>query len=272
MAEVWCASRADGAYERQVALKLPLRLPWRDDLAERLARERDLLARLDHPHIARLYDAGLDGHKPWLAMELVQGAPITSWCDGRTRSPRGRVRVFLQVLDAVAHAHGQLVLHRDLKPSNILVDGQGQVKLLDFGIAKLLGDDELTHDTRLTELGGRALTPDYASPEQLRGEPLSTASDVYSLGVILHELLCGELPYRLRHRSAAQIETAVLEGDPTRPSARVAAAAAGQRGLTPRRLSRLLRGDLDAIVMQALRKQPAERYAGAAELRADLQR
>ncbi|MBQ0928997.1 serine/threonine-protein kinase [Ideonella alba] len=272
MAEVWSACRADGAYERQVALKLPLHLPWRDDLAERLARERDLLARLDHPHIARLYDAGLDGQKPWLAMEHVQGAPLTTWCDERTRSPRGRVRIFLQVLDAVAHAHAQLVLHRDLKPGNILVDQQGQVKLLDFGIAKLLGDDDRTHDTQLTALGGRALTPDYASPEQLRGEPLSTASDVYALGVILHELLCGELPYRLRHRSAAQLETAVLQGDTTRPSARVAAGAAGRRGLTARRLAQALRGDLDAIVLQALRTDPAQRYAGATELRADLQR
>ncbi|MBQ0959869.1 protein kinase [Ideonella sp. 4Y11] len=272
MAEVWSACRADGAYERQVALKLPLHLPWRDDLAERLARERDLLARLDHPHIARLYDAGLDGQKPWLAMEHVQGAPLTTWCDERTRSPRGRVRIFLQVLDAVAHAHAQLVLHRDLKPGNILVDQQGQVKLLDFGIAKLLGDDDRTHDTQLTALGGRALTPDYASPEQLRGEPLSTASDVYSLGVILHELLCGELPYRLSHRSAAQVETAVLQGDTTRPSARVAAGAAGRRGLSARRLAQALRGDLDAIVLQALRTDPAQRYAGATELRADLQR
>ncbi len=273
MAQVWRASRADGAYEREVALKLPLHLPWRDDLGERLARERDLLARLNHPHIARLYDAGVDDGHPWMAMERVDGRPLTAWCDAQRAGPRQRVRLFLQVLDAVSHAHGQLVLHRDLKPSNILVDGQGQVKLLDFGIAKLLGeDDRLTHDTRLTAFGGRALTLDYASPEQLRGEPLGAASDVYALGVLLHELLCGELPYRLPRRSAAQLETAILQDLPTRPSSRPGAEQSAHRGLTPRRLSRQLRGDLDAITLTALRKDPAQRYASAAELRADLQR
>lgn len=278
MAVVWHAQRADGAYQRDVALKLPQRLPWRDDLAERLARERDILARLEHPHIARLYDAGVatgqnGAELPWLAMERIHGRPLTEWCDSQRLSPRERIKLFLQVLDAVAHAHAALVLHRDLKPSNILVNEAGEVKLLDFGIAKLLdAEGATTTDTRLTELGGRALTPDYASPEQVRGDPLTTASDVYALGVLLYELLSGERPYRLRHRSAAQLEAAVLEGRITRPSTRPGAAAAEARGLSPRRLSRLLRGELDAIVLAALRAAPAERYAGAVALRADLER
>jgi len=274
MAVVWRAARADGAYVRQVALKLPQRLPWRGDLAARLARERDILARLEHPHIARLYDAGVDNGLPWLAMELVDDAqPLTDWCDARSLGLRERVRLFLQVLDAVAHAHAALVLHRDLKPNNILVTGRGQVKLLDFGIAKLLDEEQgRTADTQLTQFCGRLLTPDYASPEQLRGEPLTTASDVYALGVLLYELLCGERPYRLKQASPAQRETAVLEAPATRPSAKLLAPAARARGLTPRRLTRALRGELDAIVLAALRKSPTERTASVAALHEDLQR
>lgn len=275
MSVVWLAERADGAYERQVALKLPQRLPWRDDLATRLARERDILARLTHPHIAQLYDAGVtEQDLPWLAMECVQGLPLTDWCDQQGQSLRQRVQLFLQVLDAVSHAHGALVLHRDLKPSNILVTAEATVKLLDFGIAKLLDEQaRVTEDTQLTQLGGRAMTPDYASPEQIRGDPLTTASDVYSLGVVLYELLCGQRPYQLRHRSAAQLETAVLDLEPSRPSSRAGSAAvAGARGQSPKRLAHALRGELDAIVLMALRKSPAQRYPSAAALRSDLQR
>lgn len=275
MSVVWLAERADGAYVREVALKLPLHLPWRDDLAARLARERDILARLTHPHIAQLYDAGVtDDGLPWLAMERVRGETLQVWCQQQALGLRERVEVFLQVLDAVAHAHAALVLHRDLKPSNILVTRDGGVKLLDFGIAKLLDEQtRQSEDTQLTRLGGRAMTPDYASPEQIRGEPLTTASDVYSLGVVLYELLCGQQPYRLKHRSAAQLETAVLETQPARPSSRVheSPAVASHLGLTPRRLAGSLRGELDAIVLMALRKQAAARYSGPAAFRADLQ-
>jgi len=273
MATVWLARRADGAYQREVALKLPRRLGWSDELAQRLVSERDILARLENPHIARFYDAGVsEAGLPWLAMERVQGELLTTWCDGRRLDVRARVALFLQVLDAVSHAHAALVLHRDLKPSNILVNDAGEVRLLDFGIARLLDADGATSETRLYAHGARVLTPDYASPEQIRGEPLTTASDIYSLGVILYELLCGKKPYRLRHRSVAALEQAVLDAQPARPSTRTSQRRATERSTTPRRLSAQLRTGPDAIVLTALRKAPGDRYASAADLRADLQR
>jgi serine/threonine-protein kinase len=272
MADVWLAERADGAFVRTVALKLPRINRLRRDLAARFARERDILARLEHPNIARLYDAGLaaDG-LPYLAMEYVDGRPITRYCDERRLPVAQRVRLFVQVLDAVQYAHANLVIHRDLKPSNILVTADAQVRLLDFGIAKLLADDDTARETQLTQLAGRALTPDYASPEQVRGEPLSIASDVYSLGVVLYELLAGQRPYKLKVDSAAQLELAILEAEPARPSAAVDAAAAASRGATAPKLARALAGDLDAIVLKALAKAPAARYATIAALAADLQ-
>jgi len=199
MAEVWLAERADGAFEREVALKLPRLALLRPDLAARFGHERDILARLEHPHIARFYDAGVsvDG-LPYLAMEYVAGRPLTPWCDERRLTIAERLALYAQVLDAVQFAHANLIIHRDLKPSNILATADGQVRLLDFGIAKLLSDGESARETRLTQFAGRALTPDYASPEQIKGEPLTIASDVYSLGVVLYELLTGELPYRLK--------------------------------------------------------------------------
>ena len=183
MGLVWLAERVDGGLKRQVALKLP-RLSWSRGLAERMSRERDILASLDHPNIARIYDAGLDANaRPYLALEYVEGEVIDVYCKRLALSVRDRLLLVLQVARAVAHAHARLVVHRDLKPANILVTAQGQVRLLDFGIAKLM-EGELTQETQLTQQGGRALTLDYASPEQIRGEPLGTASDVYSLGVV----------------------------------------------------------------------------------------
>jgi serine/threonine-protein kinase len=273
MAEVWLAERADGAFERDVALKLPRISLLRRDLAERFEHERDILARLEHPHIARFYDAGVTaGGLPYLAMEYVDGRPLTGWCNERGLTLRRRLALFAQVLEAVQFAHANLVIHRDLKPSNVLVTADAQARLLDFGIAKLLADGGSTHETHLTRFAGRALTPDYASPEQIKGEPLTIASDIYSLGVVLYELLTGSLPYRIRVRSVAQLEEAIIHAEPTRPSRVLTAEAAPARGVSERRLARALRGDLDTIVLKALAKKPADRYATVAELAEDLQR
>lgn len=273
MAEVWLAERADGAFKREVALKLPRLSRLRRDLAARFDQERDILARLEHPHIARFYDAGItvDG-LPYLVMEFIAGQPLTAWCDEHRLTTPERLTLFSQVLEAVQFAHANLVIHRDLKPSNILVTSDGQVRLLDFGIAKLLTDGESARETPLTQFAGRALTPDYASPEQIKGEPLTIASDVYSLGVLLYELLTGELPYQLKLQSIAQLEEAIVGAEPSRPSRVVTAEAAVARGVSVKRLSRGLRGDLDTIVLKALAKQPAGRYATVAEFAEDLQR
>ena len=217
MGTVWLAERTDGMMNRRVALKLP-RIVWGDTFAERLAREREILATLEHENIARLYDAGIDGHgRPFLAMEYVDGEPIDAYCRTHALPVRERVALLLQVMAAVSHAHSRLVVHRDLKPSNILVTGEAKVKLLDFGIAKLLEGDS-TLRTALTELSGRALTLDYASPEQIRGEPLGTASDVYSMGVVAYELLAGARPYRLTRATAAELEESIATVEPERAS------------------------------------------------------
>ena len=272
MAEVWLARRADGAFKRDVALKLPLLTRLREDLAQRFTRERDILAALEHPNIARLYDAGVtpDG-LPYLAMEYVAGQPLTEWCDSHRLDLRARLKLFLQVLDAVQYAHARRVLHRDIKPSNILVTGSGQVRLLDFGVAKLLAEGE--PDPQLTQIYGQALTPEYASPELLLGEPAEVASDIYALGIVLNELLAGSRPYRLKPgASRTLLERAVVEARVHRPSSLVTEAAAQARAATLEQLARRLRGDLDAIVLKALARVPAHRYPSAEALSEDLQR
>ena len=229
MGAVWLAERADGLMKREVALKLPILAASRAALAERFAREREILAPLVHPHIARLYDAGFaDDGQPFLALEYVAGEPITAYCDRSALSIATRVELFHQVLSAVQYAHANLVLHRDLKPSNILVGPQGEIKLLDFGIAKLMTAGA-AHETALTQLAGRALTPDYAAPEQVNGAPLTTASDVYALGVVLYELLAGVRPYRLKRGTRAEIEEAILGQDVARPSAMITPRSAAQQ-------------------------------------------
>jgi len=272
MGTVWLAERTDGLIKRPVALKLPHFGSGDSHLAERFARERNILAGLTHPHIARLYDTGLSKGRPYLALEYVEGVPIGAYCDARESSLRDRINLFLQVVNAVQYAHSQLVVHRDLKPSNVLVAADGQVRLLDFGIAKLVIDGEAA-ETELTQWGGRALTPNYASPEQIAGLPIGTASDVYSLGVILYELLTGELPYRLKRDSRGALEDAILTADPAQPSAQAfSAATARARATTPKKLADALRGDLDTIVLKALKKAPEERYATAQALAEDIER
>jgi eukaryotic-like serine/threonine-protein kinase len=273
MADVWLARRDDGAFSREVALKLPLMSWLRRDLSVRFARERDILARLEHPNIARLYDAGVSAAGlPYLAMEYVDGQPLTLWCDAHRLTVPERIRLFAQVLAAMQFAHANLVIHRDLKPSNILVTADRQIRLLDFGIAKLLEGESGAPQTELTRISGRALTPLYASPEQIQSETLTIASDVYSLGVVLYELLTGTSPYRLKRDSVAQLEEAILSSDPLRPSAAVTPEAAEVRGVLPARLTRQLTGDLDTIVLKALSKAPEQRYPTVAALAEDLGR
>lgn len=273
MGAVWLAERIDGLIKRPVALKLPVLAASRRTLAERFAREREILSPLAHPNIARLYDAGFaaDG-QPYLALEYVEGDSITAYCDRMRLTLRARIELFLQILAAVQYAHANLVLHRDLKPSNILVTPQGEIKLLDFGIAKLMAEG-LAHETALTRLAGPALTPDYAAPEQIGGAPLTTASDVYSLGVIFYELLTGRRPYRLKRKTRGELEEAILVQEVSRPSS-VAAddETASKRSTKASKLAKQLAGDLDTIVLKALRKSPMQRYATAEAFAQDIGR
>ena len=265
MGVVYLAERDDDQYRRRVALKLMRWGAWvsaDDHLARRFLEERQILASLEHPGIARMLDGGVtaDG-LPWFAMEYVDGTPIDRYCDEHGLTLNERLALFCDVCDAVAFAHRNLVVHRDLKPSNLLVTEQRAVKLLDFGIAKLLTHTDVD-DALSTRTALRALTPEYASPEQIRGDRVSTASDVYSLGVVLYELLAGRRPYALDRRSPSDIEQAVL-ADHIEPPSTVAAS---------ERFRRALRGDLDAIVLTAMRKEPERRYASADQLAADLRR
>jgi len=260
MATVWLAERIDGAFDREVALKLP-RVGWSEGLLQRMAYERDLLAALEHPRIARLYDAGLtSAGRPWLAMERVHGEPIDVYCRAHALEVPQILRLALQVCDALSHAHARLIVHRDLKPANILVTADSDVRLVDFGVGKLLQDNGQASGG-LTQALGSALTPDYASPEQVAGRPLTVATDVYSLGVVLFELLSGERPYKLGRRGAAALEEAILTADVGRASARAA---------NPTR-ARALRGDLDAVLAKALAKAPERRYGSVDAMAADLQ-
>lgn len=274
MGSVWLAERADGTLKRRVALKLP-RMVWARDLSVRMARERDILGSLEHPNIARLYDAGVDQlGRPFLALEYVEGQRIDEYCDENRLSISARIRLFLQVLDAVDYAHVNLVLHRDLKPGNVLVNQRGEVRLLDFGIAKLMSDEEsLTPIDQNSRTSARAMTPRYASPEQIQHLRLTLASDVYSLGVMLYELLVGASPLITQKASRAEIETAIIEGHLKTPSrAKIEASTAEKRATTPSRISRVLRGDLDAVLLKALARNTTDRYPAVEALRADLVR
>ena len=290
MGEVYLALRDDAQYQQQVALKLVRPGLHTVDVVRRFRAERQILARLAHPAIARLLDGGVaDDGRPYLVMEYVAGMPLTTFCDVHRLAIDERLRLFGKVCAAVQFAHRNLVVHRDLKPSNILVTEDGQVKLLDFGIAKLLDPEAAAVSMALTHAGLRLMTPEYAAPEQVRGEAITTATDVYALGVLLYELLTGHRPYRLPGRVQAEVERVICEVEPTRPSTAVTEEAAVRQHdgttetLTPERigaarrtpvgrLQRLLRGDLDNIVMTALRKEADRRYASAGQLSEDVDR
>ena len=273
MGEVYRAVRADGEFDRQVAVKLVRSGFDSQFILERFRHERQILAGLDHPNIARLLDgATTDDGIPYLVMELVEGTPIDAHCTIRALSIQQRLELFLPVCAAVHYAHQHLVIHRDLKPGNILVTPDDVPKLLDFGIAKIVSPAGGLETTMM-----HALTPEYASPEQLRGQPVSTASDVYSLGVVLYQLLTGQTPFSAYTASAPDLARAICELEPARPSSVAAPAASGGKSSSgrtadgsPQKWQRHLRGDLDNIVLKAMRKEPARRYASAEQLAADL--
>ena len=263
MARVFLAERADGQFEHRVALKL-LRPGLDTEIdRERFRAERQILANLDHPNIARLLDGGVtDDGQPYLVLELVKGRPIDVFCNQAELSLRERLDLFLTVCEATRYAHGRLVVHRDLKPSNILVTEDGVVKLLDFGLAKLL--EPRAPVPSMTRTGQRWMTPEYAAPEQIRGEPVTTLTDVYQLGMVLYRLLVGQAPFAGRRAGLHELEEAVLHEEPERPSS-----AAFRGGAVA---WKSLRGDLDAIVLMAIRKEPERRYPSAEAMAADLRR
>jgi serine/threonine protein kinase len=282
MGTVWLAERSDGRFERRVAVKvLNIALMGKSG-EERFKREGRILGRLAHPHIAELIDAGVSlTGQPFLVLEYVEGDHIDRYCDQNNLDVSARVRLFLDVLRAVAQAHANLIVHRDLKPSNILVRTDGQAKLLDFGIAKLLECDGQSGEAPLTLEGGRALTPEYAAPEQLKGEPVTSATDVYASGVLLYVLLTGRHPVGSGPHTPAGLVKAILDTEPPSPSEIVASTVkkeeasvtnARRRATTPDKLARLLRGDLDTMVAKALKKNPQERYASIKAFAEDLER
>lgn len=301
MGRVFLAERSDGSFDHKVALKILQSALASDTLLSRFRQERQILARLQHENIATLLDGGVteDG-QPWFAMEFVEGVPLDDYCDEHRLTIEERLGLFRDVCRALVYAHGSLVVHRDLKPDNILTDAEGRVRLLDFGIAKLIAEDDDTPQREGTAM--LALTPAYASPEQVRGEPVGTATDVYSLGVILYELLTGSRPYELPSRVPTEVERVVCSVDPARPSTRITSGRSGDsnaravgsgvskddsapssvgardhdaawyRRTDPKKLRRRLSGDLDVICLKALRKEAEHRYATVQELLEDIDR
>ena len=284
MSTVYGAEREDSQYHQSVAIKVLHHAALHPRLRSRLHSERHILATLDHPAIARLIDSGdLEDGTAYLVMEHVDGKAIDAYCDDCNLGVRERLQLFLQVCAAVQYAHRNLVVHRDIKPANIFVTGQGNPKLLDFGIAKLLAPESLSHTLPVTRLQERVLTPENAAPEQVLGRPITTATDIYTLGVLLYQLLTGRSPYRLLSYSQLQLERAICMDEPVRPSQLVVVGLpdesagdreriAERRGLSPQRLRTRLGGDLDAIVGMAMRKEPDRRYPSVEALAEDLNR
>lgn len=285
---VYLGERADQQYSAKVAIKIVDHTAVQTSLGVRFRAERQILANLNHSNIARLLDAGeTDDGQAYLVMEYVHGEPVDRFCDGRQLDIRARLRLFLDICAAVQYAHQNLIVHRDLKPGNILVTEEGVTKLLDFGIAKLLDTGDFRELTQLTQHSDRLLTPEFASPEQILGQAVTTASDVYSLGVVLYQLLCGLRPYDVSgSASRLELERSICVCDPARPSAAVKRAMedgskegqsslqaiAEVRGTSPDRLQKQLQGDIDSIVMRALRKESQHRYGSVDQLAADVRR
>jgi eukaryotic-like serine/threonine-protein kinase len=279
MGAVYLCSRVDGAFHKQVAIKIVRPALASATLIRRFHQEREILASLDHPNIARLFDAGTteDG-MPYFVMEYVEGQTIDSWCNERKLNVSERLELFRLVCSALQYAHQKLVVHLDLKPGNILVTSEGIVKLLDFGIARLLQPHGKEGAPTYTMTLLQGMTPEYASPEQVQGKPISTASDVYSLGVVLYELLTGHRPYRMKSRILLEVARVICEEEPTQPSMIVTQseeiatpeAVSKVREGSPARLRRRLEGDLDNILLKALRKEPARRYGSAEHFNEDL--
>ncbi len=272
MGAVYLAERADQEYEKQVAIKLIKRGMDTDAVLRHFRNERQILASFDHPNIARLFDGGTtDDGLPYFVMEYVEGLPINEYCAAHKISLVDRLKLFREVCAAVSYAHRHTVIHRDIKMSNILVTSEGTPKLLDFGIAKILqpggGPEAL-----MTMTGVRLMTPEYASPEQVRGEPVTTASDVYSLGVVLYELLTGRSPYHFTSRSPSDVAREITDTEPPRPSTALAGGEEAKFGPTGIRNSKVLKGDLDNIVLMALRKEPARRYQSVEQFSEDIRR
>jgi serine/threonine protein kinase/tetratricopeptide (TPR) repeat protein len=283
MGEVFLAERADDQFSQQVAIKLVRRGLLSRHIQGRLRLERQILATLDHPNIARLFDGGTTTEgTPYIVMEYIDGEPIDTYCDRRNLSVEARLKLFQTVCSAVHRAHQNLIVHRDLKPSNILVTADGTPKLLDFGIAKLLDERQMMHTMAVTQADYRVMTPDHASPEQIQGGLITTASDIYVLGVLLYELLSGFKPFATRGNRLGELERAICEDDALAPSAAIKAARdsghsaieqlAVERATTPPRLQRQLSGDLDNIVAMAMRKEPERRYSSVEQLAADVDR
>ncbi|MGF1671687.1 MAG: serine/threonine protein kinase, partial [Balneolaceae bacterium] len=287
---VYLAERIDGEFRRRLALKVVKRGMDTKDILSRFLHERQILAGLEHPNIARLYDGGVTGDgRPYFVMEYVEGMSLTEYSDRHRLTLEQRLLLFQKICSAVQYAHQNLVVHRDIKPGNILVTAGGEVKLLDFGIAKLLrpemaGYSKIPH----TRTGYRLMTPEYAAPEQVRGEAVNTTTDIYALGVLLYELLTGHRPLRLKSRFHKEVERIICEEEPTRPSTVITRkeeieTVEGKQLITPESvcearktkvdvLRRKLKGDLDNIVMMAMRKEPARRYSSVEQLSGDIDR
>ncbi len=285
MGSVYLAERIDGQFEQQVALKLLRTGFTTENQRRRFLSERQILATLNHENIAQLLDGGItDDGQPWFAMEYVNGLPIDEYCDSRKLTIEQRLNLFLKVCDAIQSAHQKLIVHRDLKPSNILVTENGTVKLLDFGIAKALNQEDMPGGPLpLTRTGLLPLTPSYASPEQVRNDPMTTATDIYQLGIVLYELLTGCRPYKVSGRPPSEVEQIICEKQPTRPSTAITKVlperedaentlkkVSSNRQTKTEQLQKKLKGDLDTIVLKAIRKEPDRRYESAEQLAADI--